>query len=86
MWLTKKHAGSASGGWVWEKAGDRIEVPDSVGAELIALDPREFSEDTSDSPADVAKAERGKREVTEAPEQPPARQAPSSTPSKDTKK
>lgn len=65
MWLKKKRAGSASGGFEWENDGDTIEVPDRLGRELLELDPNEFEEDTDRKPSDDADSERRFREVAE---------------------
>lgn len=68
MFLKKKTAGSASGGYEWENDGDVIEVPDSLGEELLERRDGEFEEadpPAGHKPSDDAKTDRFQREVAE---------------------
>jgi hypothetical protein len=68
VFLKKKTAGNASGGYEWENDGDVIEVPDRVGEELLARKDGEFEEadpPKDHKPSDDAKSERLHREVAE---------------------
>jgi hypothetical protein len=68
MFLKKKTAGSASGGYEWENDGDVIEVPDSLGEELLERRDGEFEEADAPAghkPSDDAKSDRFQREVAE---------------------
>lgn len=44
MFLKKATGGTSIGGHEWAADGDVTEVPDALAAELLALDPEEFSE------------------------------------------
>ena len=43
MFLKKKTGGSAIGPHEWTKDGDTVEVSDTLGAELLAIDPEEYA-------------------------------------------
>lgn len=43
MKLKKKTGGSSVGGYTWENDGDVVEVEDTLGDELIAIDPEEYT-------------------------------------------
>ena len=57
MWLRKRTAGNAPG-LSWENDGDVLEVPDGLGAELLALPAGDFEE------ADPPKGGKGQARKT----------------------
>lgn len=68
MWLRKKHGQCSIGDVSWEKDGDVVEVPDSLGEELLARKDGEFEEadpPAGHKPSDDAKSKRAAHEVAE---------------------
>lgn len=68
MFLRKKTAGNASGGYEWKKDGDVVEVPDALGEELLDRRDGEFEEvdpPEGHRPSDDAKSDLLRREVAE---------------------
>jgi hypothetical protein len=43
MWLRKASGGAAIGQYAWTKPGDVIEVPDSLGEQLLAIPGNDFT-------------------------------------------
>lgn len=68
IWLRKRSAGAASGGYEWSTDGAVTEVPDEIGLELLDRPGGEFTAvDPPASPPQEAKADRAAREVAETP-------------------
>jgi len=68
VFLKKKTAGSASGGYEWDKDGATIEVPDALGEELLERRDGQFEQvdpPEGQRPSDEAKSDRYRREVAE---------------------